>query len=363
MGIICCVTLWARQMTDYLTQHEQHSLQVHRMGTGILDDFVFPSLVDTYKQSRLAVLDFGDLLTLRQSAQLEKIVTEIVQKSQGSGWDKTNAELDDFAEYESTYYAGLLGAMFGLALVPPARNTTLKQIYDTMLNLEQGNRDFTGTIKQYQQVNTDSIARLYANAIRKGYHDNLTPNQIVTAIRNATNTTARHQSETVLRTVLQHFAIQSRAALAKKNSKHIKGFRYTAVLDSRTTVLCAGRDGNFYKVGEKMPSLPAHPNCRSEYLFVMKGEEIKGRRPAEGGKGTAEKPERTKASANGNTVYHEWLARQSRWFVEETLGKSRAKLFLDGGMEIKTFTDLAGNKLTLSQLKELDAKAFKRAGI
>jgi hypothetical protein len=56
--------------------------------------------------------------------------------------------------------------------------------------------------------------------------------------------------------------------------------------------------------------------------------------------------------------YNEWLKTQPKSFVEDVLGKQKAKLYLDGGLPLDRFVDRAGNELTLEQLAKRESKLF-----
>jgi len=57
------------------------------------------------------------------------------------------------------------------------------------------------------------------------------------------------------------------------------------------------------------------------------------------------------------------LKRQPASFQDEVLGKTKAKLFREGGLNVDQFVDRAGNELTLSQLAERKPDAFRKAGL
>ena len=65
----------------------------------------------------------------------------------------------------------------------------------------------------------------------------------------------------------------------------------------------------------------------------------------------------------GRTTYPDWLRKQPRGVVEDVLGETRAKLFLDGKLELNGFVDHRGGTLTLAELRAREAAAFKRAGV
>jgi hypothetical protein len=65
--------------------------------------------------------------------------------------------------------------------------------------------------------------------------------------------------------------------------------------------------------------------------------------------------------------YYDWLKTQDREFVADAIGKTRAQLFLDGGLSADQFAKLNLGRnfepLTLVEMRERDAAAFKRAGL
>mgnify|MGYP006907835651 FL=1 len=66
-----------------------------------------------------------------------------------------------------------------------------------------------------------------------------------------------------------------------------------------------------------------------------------------------------------NQSYYEWLKNQPAQYQDKVLGKTRAKLFRDGGMTVERFRALQLDKhftpLTLEQMRALEPKAFEKA--
>jgi hypothetical protein len=63
------------------------------------------------------------------------------------------------------------------------------------------------------------------------------------------------------------------------------------------------------------------------------------------------------------TSYQTWLKSQSKEFQEDVLGKTKAKLFRDGKLQLDKFVTRNGTELTLSQLAKKHADAFRAAGL
>jgi SPP1 gp7 family putative phage head morphogenesis protein len=58
------------------------------------------------------------------------------------------------------------------------------------------------------------------------------------------------------------------------NSNIVAGYQYSAILDGRTTIVCAGLHGKKFKAGSQ-PNPPLHFNCRSIILPITVFEEFK----------------------------------------------------------------------------------------
>ena len=63
------------------------------------------------------------------------------------------------------------------------------------------------------------------------------------------------------------------------------------------------------------------------------------------------------------TSYAQWLQKQSYARQIEVLGPQRAKLMKDGKLPLDKMYGDKGQMLTLSEMRERDAGAFKRAGL
>jgi len=62
-------------------------------------------------------------------------------------------------------------------------------------------------------------------------------------------------------------------------------------------------------------------------------------------------------------TYGQWLKDQPASVQDQVLGPKRAELFRSGGLKIDRFFNDKGQLLSLDQLRERDAAAFKRAGL
>ena len=159
----------------------------------------------------------------------------------------------------------------------------------------------------------------------------------------------KHQSEALVRTLTNHAASQARKLVIKQNSELFEGEEWTAVLDSRTTLICGGRDGRTYPVG-RGPYPPAHWNCRSVRIPVFKPEfDNDGRK-------------------SNKKDFDSWLRGQSEDFQDDYFaqfpdGLEKAALFRRGKLPIQSFRDETGRNFTLEQLQASEPLAFSTANI
>lgn len=168
----------------------------------------------------------------------------------------------------------------------------------------------------------------------------------------------RRNAMAVARTGAQHVAQSARMVVWEENADIITGYRWLSTLDSRTTQICRSLDGNLYEL-DAGPVPPAHIGCRSttvaqlspKFDFLSEGRE----------RATVDGP------IPADTTYYEWLKTQPKEFQEIAIGKTRTKLFRDGGLSAEEFATLNLGRnfqpLTLEQMKQLEPAAFERAGL
>lgn len=129
----------------------------------------------------------------------------------------------------------------------------------------------------------------------------------------------------------------------------LKGWRFSATLDARTSSMCRGLDGVVFAIDDpKTPFPPRHPNCRSVML-----PELKTWR--ELGIDEDEVPETTRASMNGQvaagTTYQDWLRKQPEDFQREVLGPVRFTAF-QRGLHLGSMATY-DRPLTIAELRRL----------
>lgn len=274
------------------------------------------------------------------------------------------------AEYHHALFERILPAQLQVAVVSP------EQVYSAAMS-----RPFQGRLLREwaADIGEQRMVRI-RDALRTGYVENKTIAQMVREIR---GTRAgkyqdglieidRRHAESVVRTAISHTAASARDAFYEANSDLIKAVAWRSTLDGRTSPTCRLRDGKQYTlethkpIGHALPWLggpgKAHWGCRSVSAPVLKSWEELG-----GESGMEPFTPAQRASMDGavpaDLNYSDWIKRQSAQRQDEILGPTRGKLMREGGLKLEAFANNKGVWLTLDELKQRNAAAFRRAGI
>jgi SPP1 gp7 family putative phage head morphogenesis protein len=221
-------------------------------------------------------------------------------------------------------------------------------------------------------------AKRIRETIAQGYVSNKSTDQIVRDLRGTRSlqyedgvfARSRREVESVTRTAVGHFAAFTRDRFMQQNAPLVKALQWVSVLDNRTSQMCRIRDGLEYTrdahkpIGHSIPWLAGPGNlhwcCRSTSTPVVKSWRELGI-PVDDFTPT------TRASMDGQvpaeTTYGDWLRKQSAARQDEILGPTRGQLFRAGGLDLNGFYNNQGRFLTLDELRQRDAAAFRKAGV
>lgn len=295
---------------------------------------------------------------------------------------RLRADLRDLTEIETDIAARRLNEAIGvdIGVLRPAPET-LRAIVDGQIVRGQ-------TLRQWFTRLEGSRFERLESAVRLGLIEGDTIPQMRRRLLDSENVT-RAQAEALVRTGVNAVANQSREMLYAENEDVIKAVRWTSTLDGRTSDICRARDGMTWPLGEPHPSPPAHPHCRSTLSPITKSwDELAGRtlKPGRGArkidtlfdrrlkeKGFTPAQRRriirdSRASMNGQVsgdlTYQDWLKRQPAKFQDSVLGRTRGKLFRQGGLPLDRFVDVqTGRKFTLDDLRRMNEEAWMKAGL
>jgi len=275
--------------------------------------------------AQLRALDMDGITARRLDRQLEAVRLLYRQE-----YDRLNgilqADLDDLADYEAGFAARQLRATVGGAFDRPTRAVVVAAV---------NARPFQGRfLSEWMAGLGEDNGRRVRDAMRIGFVEGESLQQLIARIRGTRANgyrdgileINRRAAERIVRTSINHTAARAREE-AFRSSPLISAVQWVSVLDSRTSVVCAGRDGETYQI-DSGPRPPAHFNCRSQITAVLDGFP-----PAE------------------RVTYEQWLKRQPTSVQNEVLGPSRAELWRNGDVPLDRFVDRKGEMWTLDELR------------
>lgn len=163
----------------------------------------------------------------------------------------------------------------------------------------------------------------------------------------------RKQLKMIVRTSVNHINNNLKDNFYMNNSDIIKGVEWVATLDSLTSLICIALDGKVDLYDKSKQQLkgrvpPAHPNCRSTIVPILKSWR-------ELGINKDELSESTRAAMDGQVsqkiTYPAWLKTQSAEVQKKVLGATRYKLWAEGKVDVSQFTNNQNMILTVKQLR------------
>lgn len=351
------------------TRHQSHYERLKAHEVKKFDPFL--RKMDRELRASLA----GDDITDFTRARMEKKIRQIGALLNGTFNDYQKVWTDsikDAAIYEAGFESRSLaqvvkGVDFALA--------SDSQIVAAVFNTPLGDIPGPGggqLLESYFDQESKALVRKVEGAIRSGYAEGQTTEQVIRRIRGTKKAnftdgmwaTTKRDIEGVTRTALQHASVQAREEVWTANKSIIKKVRIAATLDRKTSTICRSLDGREYDV-DKGPRPPFHIKCRTTTVAVLP-EKFKGlsvgrtrstRDPVTGD------VEKTK----GTTTYYSWLKGQPANVQNSIIGGERGKLLRNGGLTADRFATLNLDKnfipRNLDQMKKLEPAAFEKAGL
>ena len=356
-----------------------HQIRLHRYANGVVRRIV-ATLNRSDARIFAAIQDLADQIGTFTATRLEQMlyaVRELNKEVFDTIGRELTPELHALVKYEAGYQHKLFQSVLPAQIQAHVGVATVdvEQTYAAALA-----RPFQGVLlNQALDGLADNRAKLIRQTLASGYVEGKTIDQMTRELRGTRTqgyadglfNRSRNDTEAVVRTATSHYAAFTRQRFVQANQDLIAAQTWTSTLDGRTTEFCILRDGLEYTsddppkpVGHKLPwgggPGAAHWNCRSCSTPITKsfrdlGIDIDEFSPS------------TRASMNGQVpasqTYGEWLKKQPASVQDEVLGPTRGKLLRDGGLTVDRFANDRGKWLTLAELEQRDAQAFKRAGL
>ena len=257
--------------------------------------------------------------TIRQQQRLLDSVNEIHASVYARLRDELNTGFRRLARDQAAFEAG---ALTSTGVVGSVGTLTARQAIAAFRSRPLEDLGFLQ--KMVSQLEPSQKARI-TNALQTSFIQGESVGRAAIRIRGAV-AKSRRGLLAFIRTANTHIAASVQQATYEANADLIEEVEWRSILDTRTTKICASRDGNVYPA-DKGPRPPAHFACRSVVSPLLKG---------------FERPERE--------TYPKWLKRQNAATQKDILGAERFRLYRDDGFEIDDFVDFKGRTIPLDEL-------------
>ena len=355
------------QLVEQATRHAAH---LERLKSGEVKKFAaYLKRMERGIRTELAGGELTEFTTARLERLLQSVrgVMRVEMDQFRREWRRM---VTDLAEYEAGFEARSLGQVVAYNFTLPSADQLAVAVFSNPLQV--AGLDGGSLLDEFYDGWSDREIRRVSNTIRRGFAQGQTTGQVIRAIRGsapmrytdgALALTDRAMA-TMVRTALQHAAVQAREQTWNRNADIVRGVRWVSTLDSRTSVQCRTLDGEVFPVGSG-PRPPAHPGCRSStvaslderFAILEKGGTRRARDPKTG----------EVTTAKADTTYYGWLKRQPAKVQDSIIGPARGKLLRNGGLTADRFAELQLGRnfepLTLAEMRALEPAAFEKAGL
>lgn len=308
--------------------------------------------------ARLAEHDpTGVTRTAAQRRRLERLLADVNTRIR----DQLRAIRDSSKNAMSAYAAAEAGwthEVLGRAVAGAGVDATVRVAPAVVLRELVESTDMVGLpLEDWWRRQSDQLVRDFRQQMRLGLAQNETLGQLVRRVRGTRANgyrdgimeTTRRGAEALVRSSVNAIGNASRLAVYTANADIVTGYVHSSTLDSRTTVVCAARDGLAWDLegnplgGHSVAFLapPIHIGCRSVILpRIGNITEIPGRRASQDGPVPASRS------------FEEWLRTKSIAEQNEILGAGRARLWREQKLTLTQLLDFKGDPLSLADLAE-----------
>ena len=350
------------------TIYSQHTVYLQRLGA-----------TEGLKVTPYLVLIENDVVSILNKYRKRKVTAALQQTIQEQINEATRKHLQDYtsalkvenralgayeAEFAATTLSGVVDNEDFNAKIPSAAAVNSVA---TITPVKLGANSFTAyssMMKNYWGKWSDEIHGI----VQAGFLEGSTIPEITNAITaqmdlSKSGTTksvldrARRSAKQLAITGTNHYANTARIAFVDENDDILKGYRFLAVNDSRTSRTCARLDQTVWPANSpKLSSVtpPLHPNCRSALAFEVDDRFKLDTDATKKASSFNVAGKRDPKQVSSDSIYYENLkklsARDQDAAIGPTLGKALRQM--NASDFAKMTGDSMNNPLTIKQMKQ-----------
>jgi len=325
---------------------------LQRLANGMWED-LRPSLdkILTEVQTRLRLAD----TEIRQHnlTQLLRDLQEVIDEGQSEFDAGLRERLVEFAEEEIDFSEQTYSQVVTEPLQKPEESSIAPLVAGATAGLLIGGATQRMTNSQMSNRLFSPIGKEVRSTISTGIISQIAFGQLLTRVRQKLGTKLPNLARTVVATSLNNVSTAARGAFVTANGLVFGEERYVAVLDTRTTLRCAGLDGEIFPV-QTGPQPPIHYNCRSTRVPIPRSRFID--------------PNAANLAAGRNQTFQQFLNSQPQSFQNEFFSKfsngaELQSLALQSGLNVNQLIDPSGAQMSLPELRQKYPIAWEQANI
>lgn len=300
---------------EYIDNYLSHIIAMTEYGNWFAKNV--KELVDTARSECDKIIYTHSCATTKKVCEMCKSeIDEVLSDLE----DKVNSfvidEINKLTEEEKSWLEEYVAEPLGLSFLFPDKALDLLLLIPIAT---------AGAVGSYGTTISDRLRNIYNQEVMTSYVSGSTFEDLEDDFAPRFNSFERGlQNDSV--TLGESLSSQYDRIIYTKNKKQIKGYIWSAILDSHTCIVCGELDGKKFDDISKVPVYPCHSNCRCTLISYT--EDIEDLIPQ---------------------TYEEWFESQPKSEKRKILGKTRFELY-ENGMKIKKFV----NNGKITPLKDLE---------
>jgi len=325
---------------------------LQRLANGMWEE-LRPSLnkILTEVETRIRLAD----TELRQHnlSQLLRDLQQAIEEGQSEFDEGLRERLVEFAEEEIDFSEQTYSQVVTEPLQRPEESSIAPLVAGATAGLLIGGATQQMTNSQMSSRLFSPMAREISSTVSTGVISQIAFGQLLGRVRQKLGTKLPNLARTVVATSLNNVSTAARGAFVTANGLVFGEERYVAVLDTRTTLRCAGLDGEIFPV-QTGPQPPIHYNCRSTRVPIPRSRFID--------------PNAANLAVGRNQTFQQFLNSQPQSFQNEFFSKfsngaELQSLALQGGLNVNQLIDPSGAQMSLPELRQKYPIAWEQANI
>ena len=303
-----------KEIKDYIQAIIKHGITLSEYG-----NFFVSTIKDYAKEAEKKcndlLLEAERSVTKKQKNELEKKIKSVLSDFEKKVKLFIEEQLEEIDEAEDKFLEEVVEKALGINLIVPATILGILALVPIAS---------AGTPENFGKSLSDKLGNVYNSILNRVYVFGDEYEDVLGDFESQFNTFHRGLDADA-ETMGYSLADEYDRIVFTKNDKKIKGYIWSAILDTSTCIACGSLDGTKYENISDVPFYPVHDHCRCR--LIPYNEDIEDLIPEN---------------------YQEWFESQNKETKRQILGKTRSELY-EQGMKIKNFVN--NNKIT--PLKDL----------